>query len=217
MNFSIDDTEPFFYYQSFVVTIACLFNLVSIPLTIFSEFQESYYVPWLVGSWIADFINVLDLALLSRREYLEDGVRITTPMSMLKNYCKSKYFIIDLIAILPTDLLLLFFPNFGFCRLNRLLKIHRISDFLERTEIKTNFPHLFRLIRLVVICIVIFHWNGCFYFIISIIFDYKSADIDDWIFSFDKIFDVPHPTCDARWEKNNCSIRGEFNILNMKN
>uniref|UniRef100_A0AC34F2X9 Cyclic nucleotide-binding domain-containing protein n=1 Tax=Panagrolaimus sp. ES5 TaxID=591445 RepID=A0AC34F2X9_9BILA len=40
----------------------------------------------------------------------------------------------------------------------------------------------------------------------SIIYNYKDAPVDDWVFSYDKILDVVTPNCDARWEAANCSI-----------
>uniref|UniRef100_A0A914PZU6 Cyclic nucleotide-binding domain-containing protein n=1 Tax=Panagrolaimus davidi TaxID=227884 RepID=A0A914PZU6_9BILA len=40
----------------------------------------------------------------------------------------------------------------------------------------------------------------------SIVYNYKEAPVDDWVFSYDKILDVVTPNCDARWEAANCSI-----------
>uniref|UniRef100_A0A7E4V4J5 Ion_trans domain-containing protein n=1 Tax=Panagrellus redivivus TaxID=6233 RepID=A0A7E4V4J5_PANRE len=207
---SIDDTASTFYYWSLIVTLACFYNFLSIPLTIYAEFQSHYFVQWLIGGWFADVVNIVDLWFQARREFLDDGVRHTHWKKTLKHYTKSFIIYLDLIALLPTDLMLLIYPLWGFCRLNRLLKIHRVSDFLERTEIRTNFPNMFRLFRLICICFVIFHWNGCFYFLVSIAYKYENLNVDDWAFSFDKIFNAIYPDCDARFVSQNCSVIETF-------
>lgn len=203
---SVDTTESFFYYWSLTVSIACIYNLFTIPLTIFKEFRERYYFYCLFGGWFTDLINLIDIFFQTKRQFLEDGVKITDWGLTLKNYVTSLTFIFDLLALFPTDIVLLFFPYFSFIRLNRLFKIYRISEFIERTEIRTSFPHCFRIFRLVSICVTLFHWNACFYFIMSILYNYGAASHDDWVFSYDKILDVVTPMCDARWERENCSI-----------
>jgi hypothetical protein len=41
-------------------------------------------------------------------------------------------------------------------------------DFVERTNIRTNYPNGFRIFHIVVTCAVIFHLNAALYFKISL-------------------------------------------------
>lgn len=112
----------------------------------------------------------------------------------------------DALALLPTDIFLLYYPSLSIVRANRLLKFHRILDFNVRTEIRTNWPHLFRLIRLILFCYAIFHWNGCLYYLFSLSFDFEGASIDDWVYTPEKIPDVRYPNCDARYNVGTCTM-----------
>ncbi|KAK6016525.1 hypothetical protein OSTOST_17992, partial [Ostertagia ostertagi] len=52
------------------------------------------------------------------------------------------------------------------------IKCYRIGEFNALTEIRTNFPNLFRISKLIFTCFIIFHWNGCLYFFISVVYDF---------------------------------------------
>uniref|UniRef100_A0A914BU97 Cyclic nucleotide-binding domain-containing protein n=1 Tax=Acrobeloides nanus TaxID=290746 RepID=A0A914BU97_9BILA len=203
-HLSINETNNFYYRWSAIVMLSCIYNLVLIPVMIFAEFRQSYYKPWLVANAITDVVNLFDILIQSKREFMEDGVCITEPKAMLVKYFKSRDFILDLLSVTPSDLVMLIFPNLAFVRLNRLLKIHRIFDFMERTEIRTNFPHLFRLLRLIVVCFVIFHWNACVYFLLSILYGYQDSEMEDWVFSYEKILDPLLPKCNNRLYAGTC-------------
>lgn len=137
-------------------------------------------------------------------------------MFKIFNIIYSRDFILDLLSVLPTDLLFFFSSKLAMVRLNRFLKIHRVFGFMKQTEIRTNFPHLFHISRLITVCFIIFHWNSCLYFLLSIYYDYQSnikiflqficldAKIDDWEFSYEKILDPLFPQCNARLYGSMC-------------
>lgn len=70
--------------------------------------------------------------------------------------------------MLPTDLVLVLDSRYSLVRANRLIKSYRVTDFIERTNIRTNYPNGFRIFNIVVVCMVIFHWNAALYFKISL-------------------------------------------------
>lgn len=74
----------------------------------------------------------------------------------------------DLLSILPTDLVLIFRGDMSLARLNRLLKTYRLNYFIDRTEMQTNCPNAFKIFFLILTCVVLFHWNACAYFLISV-------------------------------------------------
>jgi len=52
----------------------------------------------------------------------------------------SRAFLLDLLAILPTDILLLIWPNFFLLRINRLAKIGRVSEIVKLIEHRIPWP-----------------------------------------------------------------------------
>uniref|UniRef100_A0A183EFW2 Ion_trans domain-containing protein n=1 Tax=Gongylonema pulchrum TaxID=637853 RepID=A0A183EFW2_9BILA len=78
-------------------------------------------------------------------------------------------FWLDISSIFPFDFILIYRGDISLVRLNRLLKSYRFIYFIDRTEMRTNWPNAFRIFILIVTCIVLFHWNACAYFLISVI------------------------------------------------
>lgn len=85
----------------------------------------------------------------------------------------------DLISLLPLDFLY-FVPNFGpIIRLNRLLRMHRLVQFIECVESRTSYPNIVRVLTLVFYITLIIHWNACFYYLISQRIGFGS---DSWVY-----------------------------------
>ena len=89
---------------------------------------------------------------------------------MAYHYMKGVAFKLDVLSLIPFDFLYLV-PHVGVnavvVRLNRLLRLHRAAQFYTRTESRTNFPNIFRITTLVACIMMIIHWNGCFFYLIS--------------------------------------------------
>uniref|UniRef100_A0A0K0FCC2 Cyclic nucleotide-gated olfactory channel (inferred by orthology to a human protein) n=1 Tax=Strongyloides venezuelensis TaxID=75913 RepID=A0A0K0FCC2_STRVS len=216
--FTVSQTSTFYYYWTFIVTLAIAYNLVFICVFIFREAYENYFNEWLLVNQITDVIYIIDMICHSRKEFLEDGILRNDGYKMLKRYFKSKIFIFDVISILPTDFIVKYHYLLVFARINTLTRVYRISDFINMTDTRTNWPHLFRVIKLISVCFIIFHWNGCFYFLISIAYNYQNATIEDWVYSFDKIADPRVPNCDPRFpEVENCFMNESYNMAYNRN
>ena len=114
--------------------------------------------------------------------YLENGLLVTEVKKLALHYVKSWWFVLDVISLIPFDFLYLI-PSLGpgkvTVRLNRLLRIYRMLIFFERTESRTNFPNLFRVVTLVLYITLIIHWNGCFYFLLS---EHLGFGSDRWVY-----------------------------------
>lgn len=67
-------------------------------------------------------------------------------------------------------------------RLNRLLKTNRLFECRLKIETRVTYPFLFRILYLVVLLIVIIHWNACAYYWIS---NWYGLASDDWVLGFD--------------------------------
>merc|ERR1719219_3140097 len=64
-------------------------------------------------------------------------------------------------------------------RLNRVLRIDRVVEYFEKTETRTNFPNTFRIAKVVLIILLLIHWNACFFFAISF---YIGFETDSWVY-----------------------------------
>lgn len=114
--------------------------------------------------------------------HLEQGLLVTEFKPVALRYIKTYRFAIDVISIIPSDILYVF-PGVGLghtiVRVNRLLRIHRMLQFFDRVESRTNYPNLFRVLLLILLITIIIHWNACFYFLISESLGFGS---DSWVY-----------------------------------
>jgi len=102
-------------------------------------------------------------------------------MKLASKYKNSFQFKLDIISLIPFDLIaLIFTQNATIFRLNRLLRINRLLE--TRLKIETRFPYPFfiRIIYLVFLIIIMIHWNACFYFILS---NRIGIDSDSWVYN----------------------------------
>ncbi|XP_063674354.1 cyclic nucleotide-gated cation channel alpha-3-like [Bolinopsis microptera] len=78
-------------------------------------------------------------------------------------------FYFDLFSIIPTQIVYVFSTrNMALlARFSKFCKVHRLVKWHERTECRTNFTTLWRVITLLTIMLLLIHWNACLYFYIS--------------------------------------------------
>lgn len=107
-------------------------------------------------------------------------------LKLKKKYKGTIQFKLDVLSILPTDLL--YFKlglNYPEIRINRLLRVSRMFEFCQQTETRTNYPNIFRISNLVMYIIIIIHWNACMYFSISKAIGFGT---DTWVYP-----NITHP------------------------
>ncbi|VDM96664.1 unnamed protein product [Thelazia callipaeda] len=168
-----NECDYFYYWWSGIVSLACLYNYFMISIMIFEDVYQHFYFQWICTNIMTDLVFLLDIIVQARKG---------------SGFC-SKTFRVDVLAVIPFDLLLFLRNDLTLLRCNRLLKIYRIWNFDELTEIHTSLPNLFHFLKLTTTCIIIFHLNSCLYHVLNITYNFNTADIDDWIFSYDKILD----------------------------
>ena len=105
---------------------------------------------------------------------------VTDPHKLRKNYTKKKNFYLDTASVLPTDLLYFVTGiNQPQVRFNRLLRAKRLLEFFDRTETRTSYTNMFRILHLVLYILIIIHWNACIYFAISNAIGFGT---DNWVY-----------------------------------
>ena len=111
---------------------------------------------------------------------MEQGTLVKDSKKLRRNYISKLAFKIDCLSIIPLDL---FYFAWGLnkviLRLPRLLRLHRLLELRSTTETHSRFPNFLRLCFLVAMVLLIFHWNACFYFLLSKWIGFGS---DTWVY-----------------------------------
>lgn len=117
---------------------------------------------------------------LSSIGYLERGLLVTDVAKLRHRYVASMAFKLDCVSLLPLDLLYIWVgSNCTALRMLRLLRLHRVITFLSKAETSTSHPSILRIFILTIVILLVFHWNACFYFLISQLIGFGS---DEWVY-----------------------------------
>ncbi|KAF8785190.1 Cyclic nucleotide-gated cation channel subunit like protein [Argiope bruennichi] len=188
-TFFVDPSENFHYRWLSVISMALVYNLVMIiGRSVFWELQKLSPETWYCLDYLCDGIYLFDMVIHARTGYLEQGLLVRDSKQVLQHYVRSHQFKLDLLSVAPTDLTYLIMdtscdlrvPCIIIFRLNRLLRFHRLLEFFDRTETRTNFPYAFRIAKLVFYILVIIHWNACLYFAVSYSMGFGT---DTWVYN----------------------------------
>uniref|UniRef100_A0A7E4UTX1 Cyclic nucleotide-binding domain-containing protein n=1 Tax=Panagrellus redivivus TaxID=6233 RepID=A0A7E4UTX1_PANRE len=207
----IDASQDFYYYWSFVIYVAFLYNAFMCVIFVFEETTDEFYPYWIGCNLFVDFIYVVDMVINAKLCYMDQGLIVKDWRLLYKNYFKSPYFKFDIACILPLDLLLIVWHTFCLVRVNRLIKFYKVYEYIQKQNIRTNFPNAFRIFHIFIICCTLFHWNSAAYFEISLDTGIDSTLFGAWEFNYAKIADPLFATCDI-WqgdESENCYYQGQ--------
>jgi hypothetical protein len=123
--------------------------------------------------------------------YLEDGLMVTSLSKLRNHYFSSSSFFYDILSLFPLESIISpksssweecpfnRLPCPVIYRLPRLFRMHRLMEYLSKTEGRTNYPNAFQIIQLVFYIAVFIHWNACLYFGMSY---YIGFGKDHWVF-----------------------------------
>uniref|UniRef100_A0A4X2KLQ5 Cyclic nucleotide-gated channel alpha-1 n=1 Tax=Vombatus ursinus TaxID=29139 RepID=A0A4X2KLQ5_VOMUR len=177
----IDPAGNTYYNWLFCITLPVMYNwTMVIARACFEELQSDYLEYWIIFDYLSDAIYLLDMFVRTRTGYLEQGLLVKDEAKLIEKYKSHLQFKLDVISVVPTDLLLLKLGwSYPEVRLNRLLRISRMFEFFQRTETRTNYPNIFRISNLVMYIVIIIHWNACVYFSISKAIGFGN---DTWVY-----------------------------------
>ncbi|CAD6192848.1 unnamed protein product [Caenorhabditis auriculariae] len=201
---SVDPRGHVFWIWSATVSAACFYNMILFSLFVFDDVRDSFAHTWMYVNLVADAVFLCDLAIQSHLAFYEQGVLVTDSVETRQNYLHSSNFFVDLISILPLDLLGAVNANPRIFRCNRFLKVYRINQLIDLSFARMQQVSI-SLSRVVVVCFLLFHWNACVFFIISVNSDASrwrgfNATFDDdvmlpWPYIKEKITDVYLMAC----------------------
>ncbi|VDM48749.1 unnamed protein product, partial [Toxocara canis] len=182
-KYVLDTKDEFYYYWLGIVSCAFAYNLiVVIARSVFYDLAAGLlWIVWAVFDVLMDLIYLIDMFLRSRTGFLEQGLLVRDIPRIRKLYITSMQFKLDLLSVLPLDLVVsvALFRPLPYLRFNRMIRYPRLSDFVERTETRSSMPNAFRVLCVVINIIVIIHWNACIYFFISELIGLGS---DGWVY-----------------------------------
>ncbi|XP_042349972.1 cyclic nucleotide-gated cation channel alpha-4 [Plectropomus leopardus] len=177
----VDPAEQFYYVWLQIMIFPIVYNWVIIILrTCFTTIALSYLPVWLTLDYLADLMYMADMIITVHTGYLDQGILIRDLNQLKKRYLRSKRFLRDLVSLLPTDFLYFVFGiQTPMVRINRLLRMPRLNEALDRMETRTSYPNTFRISKLMIYIFVLIHWNACLYFALS---NYIGFGSDRWVY-----------------------------------
>ncbi|XP_035533065.1 cyclic nucleotide-gated cation channel alpha-4 [Morone saxatilis] len=158
-----------------------VYNTVIIILrTCFTTIAMSYLPVWLTLDYLSDLMYLADMIITLHTGYLEQGILIKDLTHLKKRYLHSIRFLRDVMSLLPTDFLYFVFGiQTPLLRINRLLRMPRLNEAMDRMETRTSYPNTFRISKLMIYIFVLIHWNACLYFALS---SYIGFGSDNWVY-----------------------------------
>ncbi|CAH3126003.1 unnamed protein product [Pocillopora meandrina] len=177
----IDPSGSLHYCWLIIVTISVLYNWIFIiARTAFLDLQINTLSLWLTLDYLSDIIYIVDMVIQFKTGFMERGLLVRDPKQLHRNYTKKIIFKLDCLSIIPLDL---FYFEVGInsvaLRFNRLLRLHRLLELRATIETISRFPNFLRLCSLIAMVLLIFHWNACFYFLLSKWIGFGS---DTWVY-----------------------------------
>ncbi|XP_059671599.1 cyclic nucleotide-gated cation channel beta-3 [Gavia stellata] len=164
-----------------LVTVAYNWNCWFIPLRFVFPYQTpSNTIYWFTIDIICDICYLCDLLIFQPRvQFLKGGDIISDRVEMKKFYHSSMKFRLDVISVLPLEVLYFFFGFNPAFRANRMLKHNTFFEFNDRLEAILDKAYIYRVIRTTGYLLFILHINACLYYWAS---DYEGLGSTRWVY-----------------------------------
>lgn len=157
-------------------------NFQRYSLEILNEFVFTFQAlgskAWLACDSFTDIIFLVDVGVQFRTGYLEQGLMVYNSRKLAGHYVRSRSFILDLMALLPFDWLQWNLGTNPLLRFPRFLKIYRVYNYYYMVESRTVYPNFWRVLNLIHILLILAHWFGCFYYLLSEAEGFQG----DWVY-----------------------------------
>lgn len=177
----VNPDENFYYYWLMLLSACVLYNLWTLIVRqSLPELQALAPNTWLSCDGFTDAVFFLDVVVQFRTGYLEQGLMVYNSRKLAGHYLKSKSFILDLFALLPLDLLQVNLGSNPMLRFPRFLKIYRVYNYYYMVESRTVYPNFWRVLNLIHILLILAHWFGCFYYLLSEAESFQG----DWVYPY---------------------------------
>ncbi|CAO4375882.1 unnamed protein product [Caenorhabditis nigoni] len=203
LYFYVSSNSRYYYLWSLLVSIGVLYNAFAMVIFIFADIKSQYFWNWVFWNIFFDIVFAVDIFIQSRLTYLHEGEEVKNTLKLRKNYFMQKLKVAnDILCLFPLDFILFYDDSISLLRTIRIIKVIRLIDFVQRTQQRTTFPRLFKIVILAGSCVVLFHWNACVYFLFSIYEGITEESQTEFGFSYYKVFEPVFPNCEAYVDDN---------------
>ncbi|XP_037823475.1 uncharacterized protein LOC119611809 isoform X3 [Lucilia sericata] len=177
----VNPDENFYFYWLMVLTICVLYNLWTLIVRqSFPELQNAVPTFWFICDTLTDIVFIFDIFVQLRTGYLEQGLMVYDDKKLMSHYVHSRDCFLDIIALVPFDLLQLKMGSQPLLRFTRFFKVYRSVRFYYIVESRTVWPNLWRVVNLIHILLILAHWFGCFYYLLSEAEGFQG----DWVYPY---------------------------------
>ncbi|CAO1416932.1 unnamed protein product [Diamesa tonsa] len=179
----LDPQGHFYICWLFVVTVSFLYNAWVIPLrTAFLIQTDVNRYIWIGLDIAADIIYMIDLIFIRHRViYLHDGFWMRDPQLTRKNYMNKLQFKLDVIALIPLDILYIKYgTNAVYLRGLRLLKVQTFWEFFKLLDRVVSSPYILRIGNTLSYMVYMIHITACTYYAIS---SFKGVASNRWVYN----------------------------------
>ncbi|XP_074549705.1 cyclic nucleotide-gated channel beta-3-like [Halichoeres trimaculatus] len=165
-----------------LVTLAFNYNTWFITARLCFPYHTEDAIPlWFALDLLADLIYLSDsIFFQARKQFVKGGDIIKDRVMTKKSYRDSDRFVMDVVSLLPFDLLYLQFGFKSIFRANRLLKGDAFFEFSDRLESLMAKAYIWRVIRTIGYLLFMLHINACLYYVAS---DYQGIGKTKWVYS----------------------------------
>uniref|UniRef100_A0A1A9WGF9 Cyclic nucleotide-binding domain-containing protein n=1 Tax=Glossina brevipalpis TaxID=37001 RepID=A0A1A9WGF9_9MUSC len=167
----------------FVVSISFLYNAWVIPLRSAFPFQTPENTNmWLIMDFCADIIYLLDVIFFKHRlMYLFEGFWVKDKNLTRKNYMRKLQFKLDLLSLLPLELLYFKFGTKAvYLRFPRFFKVQSFWEFFKLLDRVISSPHIVRITKTLLYMLYMIHLTSAFYYAYSA---YQGLGVNRWVFN----------------------------------
>ncbi|KAI5629673.1 cyclic nucleotide-gated cation channel beta-1 isoform X8 [Silurus asotus] len=179
---SIDPfTDMIYVVWLFFVMCAWNYNVWLIPVRWAFPYQTSENIHlWLLADYLCDAIYILDITVFQPRlEFVRGGDIVCNKKDMREHYMKTERFKMDVISLMPLDILYVFTGVKSILRFPRLLKYMAFFEFNDRLEAVMKKAYIYRVIRTSLYLLYSLHCNACLFYWGS---DYEGLGSTKWVY-----------------------------------
>ncbi|XP_013779911.1 cyclic nucleotide-gated cation channel beta-1-like, partial [Limulus polyphemus] len=164
-----------------IVTLCFVYNAWSIFLRALFKYQTPENLPYLLGiDYFCDAVYIVDILVFKVRvKYIQDGLWVDDLAATKNNYFKKSMFKMDLLSLLPLDLLYLVYGFNALFRFPRMLKVQTFWEFFNRIDAVAKSPYIIRILRTLIYMLYLIHLNACAYYAMSV---WEGIGSNDWVF-----------------------------------
>ncbi|XP_072038244.1 potassium/sodium hyperpolarization-activated cyclic nucleotide-gated channel 3-like [Amphiura filiformis] len=193
-NLIIHPCSKFRFYWDLIMLFLIVFNILALPVVITFFKQGDLSLSWILFNCFMDTLFMSDVVFNFRTGFMDNQSServILTPKKIAIHYLKT-WFVVDFVSSIPMDYIFLMFDDnsrsshiyevstaLKFLRfmkllsLIRLLRLSRLLRFVGQYEQVFNVASaVIRIWNLIMIMLLIGHWNGCLQFLVPVIQDF---------------------------------------------